>query len=110
MKKSLLSLLVLASVLAAPVLANTKPTRFYGKVTAVDVSQKQLTVFNKKRQTESKFAWNDFTAFSENQKPIAPQKLTVGQYLMVDYQGEGNNQVASKVTLRALPGKKKAAQ
>lgn len=110
MKKTLVCLALFVSVAApsfaaAPEAADA--SRFWGKITQVNAAQKTLTVFNRKRQESATFAWNQTTSFTNDNQPMQPQNLAIGQFLMVAYQKEGDHRLASLVAVRGAPFKKK---
>jgi acyl CoA:acetate/3-ketoacid CoA transferase alpha subunit len=74
--------------------------RFFGKITAIDVQSKTVTVHNQKNKKDRVFNWNDETAITLRKQPMQPSELAVGQSLIVSYKKEGEGYVARKITVR----------
>ncbi|MCG3205891.1 MAG: hypothetical protein KCHDKBKB_02614 [Elusimicrobia bacterium] len=106
MKKFILTLVSLGIFATNLIQAAEKPAafsgadRFYGKITAIDHNQKNLTVHNTKQKMDARFEWSDQTAFISKKKPISVTELKVGQSLIVGYVTENNTHLAQRVTLR----------
>ncbi len=103
MKKLLpavLSLLVLSlPVLHAAESAASKE-KFYGKITAINQAQKNITVHNAKQDMDEQFQWDNQTGVKANKKPITPMELTVGQSIYVAYVMENDKKKATYIGVR----------
>ncbi|MCB4757418.1 MAG: hypothetical protein LHV69_10390 [Elusimicrobia bacterium] len=113
MKK--LCLLSLGFVLVAPgFIQAAEPAqreKFYGRVSAVEPAAQTLVATNKKHQLEESFTWDERTKMTYKQKPILPSELKVGQYVVISYILEQNQNKAKKIVLRDPPSfLKKSAQ
>ncbi len=104
MKNAVLAFLGLACLAITPLCAVEKTAavndRFYGKITAVDHSQKSVTVHNKKQDQDARFQWDDKTTVISEKKSIQPAELKVGQSLMVSYITENNLNKAQRISVR----------
>lgn len=105
MKKALFTLACLVSLItghihAAETTEKSAGDRFYGKITAIDHSQKNVTVHNKKQKIDAKFQWSDQTTVVSNKKPIPVTELKVGQSLMVAYITENDLNRAKRISVR----------
>ena len=105
MKKALFVLACLVSLIHGAAVA-AEPSeagaadRFYGKITAIDHNQRNLTVHNKKQKMDAQFQWNQQTAMVFNKKAIPATELKVGQSLIVSYVTENDLNQAKKITVR----------
>ncbi len=109
MKKLILPILTIALfwTVAAAEKTGTPAMRFYGKITAINTAQKNVTVHNQRQDMDAVFQWNDGTDVRLNKKDINATDLKVGQSLMVSYTTEGNANVAKLISVRT-PFKKSA--
>lgn len=110
MKKLLLAALSLI-VLALPALhaaeSASSKEKFYGKITAINQAQKNLTVHNNKQDTDSQFHWDDQTSVKSNKNVISPMELTVGQSVYVAFVTANDKKKATYIGVRT-PFKKAA--
>lgn len=97
MKKSVLVFLSIACLVSGIVSA---AERFYGKITSIDQSQKQITVHNTRQQVDQNFQWDDQTGVMFNKKSITPTELKIGQSLMVSYVTENDLNKARRIMVR----------
>lgn len=105
-------MLIIALINAMPARAiegKTGTEKFYGKITKVDMDRKMVSVYNKKRDTESSFLWDHSTSFINQKKPIQPGELRIGQSLIVSYVMNNDINKATRITVRPTPFKKKTA-
>jgi hypothetical protein len=105
MKK--LALFALALALFTPARAAGTPAnafpRFYGTITSIDHNQSVITAHNKKRNADLSVKWDGETQVLDNKQNILPADLKVGQFVMVSYAEEGNQNHAKKISVRKLP-------
>lgn len=104
MKRNTLAFLSLVCLASNLGLAAEK---YYGKITSIDHSQKNVTVHNTKQKSDANFKWDEKTGMTSNKKAIAPTELKVGQSLIVSYVTENDLNKAKKITVRT-PFKKAA--
>ncbi len=104
-----LTCLVVASLKAAEPISSMPGERFYGKIAAIDVAKKNLTVRNKKQQLDAHFQWNDQTTVLSDSKEVKPTELKIGQSLIVSYVTENDINKAQRITV-THPFKKKSQQ
>ena len=103
--KLLKSLMVVPFVLASLALSlsaepSSSKQRYYGKVTAINLAQKNLTVHNKRQKSDAVFLWNEETGITLNKERVSPNDLQVGQSLMVSYVMENNANLAKRISIR----------
>ena len=100
------SSLFLPSAEAAPKKGESYP-RVYGKITAINLDAKSLTVHNKRQNKDTDFVWDDSTKISLKKNAIPADQLAVGQNLIVGYLADGDTNRAKKITVRPAAKKKK---
>lgn len=105
MKKVVLVFACLASLFSGALHAaesSNKPelNRFYGKISAIDYSQKNVTVHNKKKNVDERFSWSDQTKVTSNKKEVPFTELKVGQSLAVGYFTENDLNKAQRISIR----------
>lgn len=105
MKNIVLAFACLISLLSGPLKAaetsdKSGGDRFYGKITAIDYSQKNVTVHNKKKNMDERFQWSEQTKVTSNKKSIPVTELKIGQSLAVAYITENDLNKANKITVR----------
>ena len=88
-----------------------KYEKFYGRITTVEPASQTLVATNKKRQLDESFKWDTKTKMTYKQKPVLPAELKIGQYVMISFAVEQNENKARKIVLRDPPPfLKKSAQ
>lgn len=74
--------------------------KFYGKITAIDLTQRHLTVHNARQKTDAQFKWDEKTGMKSQKKMIPPTELKVGQSLYVSYVMENDVKKATYISVR----------
>lgn len=89
------------SVIAAnPPETKEKLDKFYGKIVHVDPNQREFTVRNGTKKTQSRFNWDSATKIVSQKKDIPASDLAVGQSLIVSYRSEGEANIARRIVVR----------
>lgn len=102
-------LALLGPVQAADAVPASMPT-FWGKITTVDLPQKTVTVYNRKKKKDMSFIWDASTKMTDRKEVIAAQKLEAGQFLKVTYLQKDNKNWAQEIAVRPEPFKKSTAK
>ena len=109
MKNIMLAGLGIILLIGGPLLAAKKSVRgldrFYGNITAIERAEKQITVFNRKRNQEKTFKWADETQVFFKKKAIPVANIEEGQPVIVYYDGKRTNQPVQRITIRKTPKK-----
>ena len=91
-------------LLVAPALISADTTssaeKFYGKITSVNQTQKNLTVHNSKQNADAQFLWDSGTTVKSNKKAISPMELSAGQSVYVAFVMENDKKKATYIGVR----------
>jgi hypothetical protein len=100
--KKLLSVVLTLGMFVLPLVhaEDAAKDKFYGKISAVNQAQKNVTVHNAKQNVDSQFQWDNDTSVKMNKKAIAPTELTVGQSVYVAFVTENDKKKATYIGVR----------
>jgi len=96
-------LILIPAVLTAANSTATKWEKFYGRIVTIDPASQKIVASNKKQQIEDSFQWDDKTKVSYKQNPIQAAELKPGQYVVISFAVESNENKAKKIVLRDPP-------